>query len=1014
MYQRIRSLFLPGLLLFPFIVKAGLQPIFRHLSAEDGLTSSSAKCVFKDHLGFLWIGTPNGLNRFDGKNIVSYVHSPADSASLINNDVNGICEDESGCIWVATHGGISRLDREQKRFTNYLSEGTGEKEIPFYKGVPSIVYFKGRVWAGLRNGFAWKGTGNDTEHFHLLQSAELHSTAKKVECLPNMAFVNERGIWFSTFQGMFYSPDGNIFFNKEYDPGHEPCLSRGAIMGFYDDGDSLQYFSNWNFTGLYIYNYKINKLDSLSAKGVSAFTVRSLCKVSDHVIWGATILSGIAEMDLRTGNCRLIAPARFNPQSLSSAETLQLLRDDQGTIFIPTSRGLDYVNALQTQFRIYRNDPADEHSFPTESPYDVVEDSSGMLWMGTMKSGMYSLDPSTGRTAHFELPGDYNRTWNLFYDEGKIMVSTDGGLGYFDPRTKKFSPATGLPPEVNDDLTGFCTFILKDKDGNHWFGLWQNGILKYNFKTKQYIYFSKSDSLHKLETQSPMCGMIDKEDHLWFGHIETTAISCLDMKDNSVVTYTLAVDKTGHNNGFTASMEPDDDGNIWIGSSQGGLYRFDPRTKKFTSYDVSGGLSNNLVIGIQNDHRGHLWVSTSHGLDRYDLKTGKITSWFQSDGLPSDQFEDNPFLLSRSGKIFSGCDEFLVCFHPDSLLQDPHVPGARILDYSISGIKNNVTEMLQDIFLSYKDKAIAFEFTAPDFIAPERIQYQYMLDGFDPDWIDAGKRTFAQYTNLPEGDYTFRVRAGNHFAEWTGKESVLHLHVDGPFWKKWWFFFLCFLFVAGSISFVYYVRLRQILKLQAIRNKISQDLHDEIGSSLSSISLSSEVAKTIAEEKAPEAVELLASIGESARSAIENMSDIVWAINPKNDRFTNIMQRLQAFAQQLFDVKNIRLHFEVPDDVNGMKMSMQHRKNIYLVLKEAINNVAKYSQAENCFVVVQQNGKQVQVQVKDDGVGFVPKTGNLGGNGLVNMKQRIEELNGIFNIFSEERKGTTLSFRFEH
>jgi signal transduction histidine kinase len=206
--------------------------------------------------------------------------------------------------------------------------------------------------------------------------------------------------------------------------------------------------------------------------------------------------------------------------------------------------------------------------------------------------------------------------------------------------------------------------------------------------------------------------------------------------------------------------------------------------------------------------------------------------------------------------------------------------------------------------------------------------------------------------------------------------------------------------------------MRQLIQLQEIRNKISKDLHDEIGSTLSSISIFSEVAKKITKKESPEAESVLNNIGDSARSSIDSMSDIVWAINPKNDRFQNVIDRIKLFANQLMDAKNISFKIDFPSHLGELKLPMQHRKNIYLVLKEALNNIAKYSQATSCRISVEKLNKQMKIAISDDGVGFDSTPESLGGNGLINMKQRIEELSGTFEIQSAKKQGTTLFIKF--
>ncbi|MBI3511687.1 MAG: hypothetical protein HY064_13580 [Bacteroidetes bacterium] len=989
---------------------AGLQPIFRHLGAEEGMTSGYTNCLFKDHYGFLWIGTANGLNRFDGKNVVQYVHRDNDSLSLGTNEVDDICEDDRGMLWIATKGGLSVFDPETKKFSNYSSEGTGDGQILFYKGVRSVCFFDHRIWMGLADGIVCATT--DKIKFTLIPKKDLHAENKGVHCVPKCMWSTKHGLWISTFTGVYLTTDGQHFFCSENNPQNIPLLNRGFIGGMQTEGDSLIWFVNWRFPGLYRYNIFTHVLDSVHAEGMHGINFMSICRIDKDHFWGGTITDGIISIDIHSGKKYFIMPHRFDPNSMSDAEIQGIMMDEEGTVFIATKRGVDYANPVQTQFRVYRNDPADSTAFPSQAPIAIEEDAAGMLWMGTMSNGLYSLDPTTGRCTRFPLTGDFNRVWNIFSDENKILVSTDGGLCWLDMKNKKVT-LFDVPDTLREYLSGYVTFMCRDKQNCYWFGLWQTGILKYDPVSRNAILFSKADRTHHLETASPTDAFIDENNNLWYSHIESPSITRMNISDFHSQTFTISSNRNGHISGFLQCMERDNNGNIWTGSSQGGLYRYDAAQNIFRQYDQADGLSNNYIICIQKDKKGILWISTANGLNRLDPATGKISAFSVSDGLPSNQFVDNPATITSSGKLFFGCDNFLVAFEPDSIIQNPHFPPAKIYAYEISGISHDLRKDEKEIFLSYKDKSVNFIFGAINFIDPEKTNFAYKLDGFDKDWNFCGKEEHITYTNLPPGDFIFRVKATNRFGEWNTVEQTLLVHVDGPFWKTWWFFMLCVLSGIAVTALAYYMRLRQVMRLQEIRNKISKDLHDEIGSSLSSISIYSEVAKKMSAEKAPDISEIISNIGDTARSAMENMSDIVWAINPVNDKFDSVVNRLQLFAKQLFEAKQISFELSVPETLGDVRLTMQQRRNVYLVLKEAVNNVAKYSEAENCSVTIRRTDKKINVEVKDDGKGFAETGPSLGGNGLLNMKQRIEELNGIFNIISGIQQGTTISFQFE-
>jgi ABC-type transporter Mla maintaining outer membrane lipid asymmetry ATPase subunit MlaF len=277
------------------------------------------------------------------------------------------------------------------------------------------------------------------------------------------------------------------------------------------------------------------------------------------------------------------------------------------------------------------------------------------------------------------------------------------------------------------------------------------------------------------------------------------------------------------------------------------------------------------------------------------------------------------------------------------------------------------------------------------------------MEGLSDSIISLVKNNSVSFTNLDPGTYTFKVWTLNDNGVWNKNYSYLTLIISPPFWKTWWFYSLCALLFAGIIYSIYNYRLQQILKLQHIRNKIASDLHDDIGSTLSSIAIYSELANEEVKDKAPKAFSLLQTINESARTTIDSMSDIVWAINPKNDRFEKILIRMRAFASEILEARNIDLRFEAASFLSGLKLPMDKRKNLYLIFKEAVNNVAKYSESRNCTIRLWQEGKMLNMEIADDGHGF-DMNDHSEGNGLLNMKKRGEEMVSTLGLKNETKK----------
>jgi len=304
---------------------------------------------------------------------------------------------------------------------------------------------------------------------------------------------------------------------------------------------------------------------------------------------------------------------------------------------------------------------------------------------------------------------------------------------------------------------------------------------------------------------------------------------------------------------------------------------------------------------------------------------------------------------------------------------------------------------------------ISFDFAAMDFSQPGKNLYQYKLDGFDKDWIQSGTQNSATYTNLDPGTYTFRAKGSNSDGVWNETGTSVELVILPPWYMTWWFRTLLSIAIIALVYVFYRYRLQQALRLQAVRNRIASDLHDEIGSNLSNISIFSSVAQQNASN---ENNALLKKISEYTQVSMEAMSDIVWMINPRNDRFENIFTRMRSLAAEIFEAKHCALHIELDDKLNNIKLNMEKRKNFYLIYKEAINNVAKYAACKDVWINMQLHHNEVLLHIKDNGNGFdVAKRKN--GNGLFNMQQRADMLNGKLVITSKPDGGTLVELRFE-
>ena len=641
----------------------------------------------------------------------------------------------------------------------------------------------------------------------------------------------------------------------------------------------------------------------------------------------------------------------------------------------------------------------------------IYADKGGMIWIGTKGYGLLTLNYN----AHLFHHTDQSSVYSLMESgDGRVMVNSGGYM------FKYLNPATG---DYEDTIPAGKVSVpqLVDREGRQWFSD-DVRLVCFDPLTKEKKFFplpfTKTNGTYSLVSDVKE----DIQGKIWLG----TSDGLLCLNENKI-SWELYRNDPGDrsslsfNSIFSLCFDPVEPTlYLWIGTNGGGLNRMDLVTGKFKRYSVKDGLPNAVIYGILNDNANNLWMSTNKGLSCFNLAKQSFRNYEVKDGLQGNEFNYHASLRTKKGILFFGGVNGYNYFDPAEITSNPVPPKIVITDLRVrnksvginepnSPLKNTIY-LEKKIVLPYEDNMITFEFAALDFVAPERNQYKYKMQGFDKDWVNSGNIHVATYTNLDPGTYTFRVKGSNKDEVWNEEGTSIQLIIIPPWYKTWWFRSLLVLIFASTIYFVYRYRLNQTLKLHAIRNSIAKDLHDEIGSNLSNISIFSEVAqqrKGTANETAP----LLQKISEYSHVSMTAMSDIVWMINARNDAFENIISRMRSLAAEVFEAKNYALHLHFDEQLNQLSLNMEQRKNFYLIYKEAINNIAKYAHCKNVWITLKKENTSIILIVKDDGIGF-DRNGQNHGNGLYNMQKRAEVLKGKLTVDSATSKGTSVHLGF--
>jgi two-component sensor histidine kinase len=688
----------------------------------------------------------------------------------------------------------------------------------------------------------------------------------------------------------------------------------------------------------------------------------------------------------------------------------------------------------------------------------VYEDRSGNIWVGTSGYGLLKYNVRADRFHHTD---NVSISWMHEGNNGNILIIKKGDLFWvFDKKTrnyiKKIPDAASLASSKYQ--SGTLEAVLQDKDGSYWMAkqrllhyderkkkfeyfdfnsdfffpihedrdgmIWtgiDNSFCSYNKKTKQFTHYPYPVHTDNFPYRFIQAIYQQSDSIFWLGTLSglfrfnRNTGEWKQFKNNPADTSSLSYDLV-----FSLCADPfRPDKYLWIGTSGGGFNRFDFATQKFLRYSTKDGLPNNVVYGILSDDAGNLWMSTNKGLSKFNISTKTFQNYEPKDGLQSNEFNRYAFCKTSDGTLFFGGVNGFNYFNPSELGSNNTLPNIIITDLKIGNkpitihSKDNLLQkpvyLTRKIVLKYKYNMISFDFAAMDFSQPGKNLYQYKLEGFDENWIQSGTAHTATYTNLDPGTYTFHVKGSNSDGFWNETGTSVQLVILPPWYMTWWFRTLISIALIAAVYVFYHYRLQQALRMQAVRNRIASDLHDEIGSNLSNISIFSNVAQQNASN---ENNALLKRISEYTQVSMEAMSDIVWMINARNDRFENIFIRMRSLAAEIFEAKNCALHIELDDKFNSVKLNMEKRKNFYLIYKEAINNVAKYAACKDVWIDMQMHHNEVLLQIKDNGNGFdVAK--RKSGNGLFNMQQRADMLKGKLVIASNTGEGTLVELRFE-
>ncbi len=1040
---------------------------FIHKTQEDGLSSSSVSAIIQDYKGFMWFGTPDGLNRYDGYNYVIYKNNPFDSSSLINNVVITIFEDHKNNFLLGTENGLSLYNRNQKSFLNYMFD----KSSPLNGLRCSVLKITedtiGNLWLATNVGLIYFDRTRNQMHIYNHDPANPESLSS--DYVEGVMIDKNNNLWVTTRKGL------NRYISRTSEFEHITTSCTGEDL------------TNTIFTDLI--EDREGNLWFASEDGL--FCMKNNGKSFNN-------------------NCVHYKHDSKDDSSLTIDQVISLFVDNAGNLWVGTENGgINLFNKEKNSFSHYRRDDYDMHSLSTESIDDIYQDRTGNLWFGTYTGGLNIVVKNSNAINSFQnQPGASfslsHNTVTCFLEgqKGSVWIGTDGGgLNLFDSQRNHFTRFNTR----NCNIGSNAILCLAETSGHQiWFGTWAGGLVRFDPETNAFRSFTNKNSGN---TDNNIFSVAEGDDNdLWLGSFEHGLLH-YQIRENKFTEYNQTNSGLGNemvvkivklpgkrlligtSTGFQIyyisedrfanfAIDPkksdclsydrvtdilvENDTSIWIGTPYG-LNHFNPNTGLFKKFFKKDGLPDDFIRGLAIDKSSDLWVTTNKGVSRYHRATGQFKNFTKADGLQGNEFSERSILKLTDGSVLMGGTKGFNIIYPEKIVENTKVPDIVITDFKIfnksvnpgdenSPLKQNISET-KFLSLTHENSVLSFSFAVMDFTAPEKNQFAYKMEGFDEDWFYSGNKSEAIYTNLSPGDYTFRVKGSNNDGVWNEEGTSIRILILPPWWSTVWFRLIIISVVILLFTAILFSRFRQLknqklllektvalktaelFELNASKDKFFSIIAHDLKNPFNTIvGFSNMLKEDAGSGELGRIDELTALINDSATRTyhlLENLLD--WANSQRNMisfipvsiNLTEILQEEFNLVDDLLKAKQINLssHLDAP------LMIMADRNMIRTVVRNLITNAVKFTNRMGAIevnaVIVNDN---VEIAVSDNGIGMTDETmgklfridanlstrgtGNEEGTGLglFLCKEFVERHGGRIWVESREGKGSTFRF----
>ncbi len=792
---------------------------FHQISLDQGLSQVTVNTILQDNRGFMWIGTQDGLNRYNGYECTIFRPEDNNPLSLRHITINVLYEDRNGRMWVGTNGGgLSRFDRDTETFKHFISI-KGDESTLGADYIGSILQDKsGTLWIGtLGGGLNRYDAGTSTFKRYMVDPEDFQTLRNN--SISTLAEDSAGNLWAGTWGAYIHRWDKKNGKCSFYEIPQENGTGSGGTrevtvihedksgnfwVGAVDRGLFIMDRENGSFTRV-LFEHQ-DEDGGAGSEEITPSGITSLMETESGDIWVGTG-TGLFVKHKGQDTWLHYRHDRDHPKSLRDDVVKCLYKDRSGMVWVGTrSTGVNLYKDIPPKFSLYRKLPNDNKGLSSNLVRAIVEDNDGTLWIGTTGGGLNHFDKERKHAVHYlpdnSAPGSLGGSviQSLLVDtRGALWVGTmRAGLHKFDRSTGHFTQFSHKPGDPDSLSYDYVSTFKETRNGEFWVGTWGGGLN--HFDRDKEIFTLHQDNRHfdRHAKANENIGVIheDRRGTLWLGTIN--GLTRFDRRSGHFYCYCQSQDTPlSLKQQLVTSIYEDSQGMLWFGSLGGGLNRLDLTTNTFQVYKEKDGLPNNVVYGILGDRVGNLWLSSNKGLTKFNPRSGHFRNFDTDDGLQSNEFNAGAIYISQKGEMFFGGVNGFNSFFPDKIKDNPYIPPVYLTGFKVfnrkvpigpkdaSPLRKSIIETT-GIELQPDQSVFTFEFSALSFVDSRKNQYAFILENFEKEWNQVGTLRRATYTNLDAGEYIFRVKGANNDQVWNHAGASVKLIVRPTFWNTWW------------------------------------------------------------------------------------------------------------------------------------------------------------------------------------------------------------------------------------